>query len=835
MKKIGLFLFFLGCFSLIGTAQIEEKYIGKMLSLNEEKAYLSFDKPYYTSGEMVFFKAFVVHATSHVLDTLPTVLYIDFSDINSKQILAQQKLKIENGIAFGSFNTEGVKGTIFIHAYTRWMSNLNPDFHFNKSLQIFPPIDASALAKKSDNAANAKNFDGNASVRKSQNEVVSQPSKVVIKDVKKVKNCQFFPESSNLLLDFANRVAFKATDDEGKGIGIKGFIRNEKGDSLTKFEDTFLGMGRFNLVIKKDEKYTAEILNADGTTSQFPLPETQQKGAILTVDNRSDTGDLKVVCFVNFDTLTMPNTFYLLVHQRGKVCFYSPILVKNKSNLRTFKVPIPHNVFNEEGIATVTLFDEKGKPLAERLTFIRQKKRTISIAIKTQKNIFEKRERVTVDIETKTPTGEPIAADLSFSVTNDDKIAPPQYLEDLRAYLLLRSDLRGYIEQPNFYFQDTTAKARFALDNLMMTQGWRRFNWFEKSDSVVNKRELGLSAQGIVRSRKTPAENAAILLLLQREDNRVQSIFAQTDKKGRFIARNLDFLDSTLLYVNIANSSKTYTVEPDLTRPTPSVSEPKIFIPDAPKGNLTTYLEASQAVLLGEKLRVEKEITLQEFVVKEKKIDPFEGDSRLSYSMTDRTYTIDENEHGTVLTYLEFKFIKHETNEDGEIQLMHGRGDISGGHYAIIVDGFLQSDGRILSSMQMDDVQRIDIISMGNGGYMTGFGTEGVVHILTKSGDPNYWKKYGKNLKSDIPTLVLQGYTTPKQFYVPDYAQKKPEYLTPDHRTTIYWSPIVHTDASGKTSVSFYTTDDTQTAKIIVEGIDKTGKIGIGNSGFKVN
>ena len=43
------------------------------------------------------------------------------------------------------------------------------------------------------------------------------------------------------------------------------------------------------------------------------------------------------------------------------------------------------------------------------------------------------------------------------------------------------------------------------------------------------------------------------------------------------------------------------------------------------------------------------------------------------------------------------------------------------------------------------------------------------------------------------------------------------------------------TDKNGKATVSFYTSDDAQNAKILVEGIDGTGKVGVGKGGFKVN
>jgi hypothetical protein len=842
MKNIYLLL--LVFLPILSHAQIAEKDSSLILGVLTDKAYLSFDKPYYTSGETMYFKAFLANAINHKPDTFTTVLYVDFIEVNTKRTIAQQKIKIERGHAAGSLLTEGVKDAVFLHAYTRWMGNIAADFHFNKTIQIFEPKDPSALAiakKESKRKVIAPAV--KLEVPEVNNDSIKKVLSGVIEIQKKIK-LQFFPESGNLLVGFANRIAFKATDESGKGVAVKGVIKNDKDEELTTFEDNFLGMGRFSLVQKEDEKYTAFIQNSDGTTTEFPLPKGQTKNAAMVVDKLTDTSDIKIVLYFSYDSASMPNVFNILAHQRGKVCFSSNVKVKNKNTLRILKVIIPRKNFTEEGIATITLIDDLGKPIAERLVFIRNKKREFNVNLTTDKAIFGKRERVTVDIETKTMDGKPIAADLSFAVTNDSKITPPQYMEDLRAYMLLRSDLRGYIESPNYYFEDTTAKARLALDNLLMTQGWRRFNWDDKKDSLRYEFEQGLSVDAIVRRKKGPVPDAQVLIFLTRNDARTQTAMGKTDEKGHLILDNLDFTDSAQLYVSIANSSKTHTLEQQLPLRVPSLSEPKIYMPEQPSGNLDTYLDGSQAVLLSQKLRTEREIMLQEFEVKARKKDEFEGDPRINSGMVSRSYVIDENEQGSVISYLQSKFIKAERTNTGDVVLMHGRGAISGGNYGLVIDGFGQNDGYILNNLFMNDIQRIDITNTGDGGYMVGSTigadgssqrTDGVVHILTKSGDPNYYKKYGRRLDSDIPVLLLAGYTTQKQFYTPDYSINKAEYAQPDRRTTLFWSPNVHTDATGKAQISFYTTDDAQSARILVEGIDGTGKIGVAKGTFKVN
>jgi hypothetical protein len=843
MKKILFNLFSLLFFIGKGDAQTNPNYVGKLLSLPQDKVYLSFDKPYYTAGETLFFKAFLADATTHVPDTATTVLYVDIIETATKRLIVQQKLKISGGQASGSFNTEGVKGQIFIHAYTQWMGNLSADYHFNKNIQIFETKDKQMSAVNRREKEKRAMEDTAVSKRVSDSIDVFDPAtsktyRTVIRATprgKRVASLQFFPESGPLLVGFSNRIAFKATDEEGRGVPVSGTIRNTHGESIASFGDAFLGMGRFNLVVKKGEGYIAYVSNpdCDCSVAMFTLLEPQTNTAALAVDQKDDTSEVRVTVLLNYDTTAMPNSFLVVAHQRGKVCYNSLIYVQNKKNARVVKLMIPKSVFPEEGIATITLLDDKSKPLAERLFFTRNDKRQLNIQLTTEKAVYEKRERVTVNIDTKTSEGKPVAADMSFTVTNNEKIGTPQYGEDLRAYMLLRSDLRGHIEQPSVYFKDTTAATRFALDNLLMTQGWRRFNWQERMDSVVLKAEAGLSVQGIVRNGKKPLANASLFLILQKEGDENQSILVQTDKKGRFSVEGLDFTDSARLAVKVANSARNYNLELNVENAPPSVSEPKIFLAEQPTGNLDMYLESSQAVILGEKLRFEKEIALQEFEVKAKKKDPLAKDNRLTKVPPDRSLVITESNGGMVATYLQVRGIRVWSVGASQAILSRMRqSDPSFNFpYAFVLDGVSEQNADMLNQMNIDEVERIDIVDFGNGGFATQPGTQGTVHVLTKRRNINYWKTH----KGDVPMLPVVGYTLQKQFYTPDYSISKPEYAEPDQRTTLFWSPIIRTDATGKASVSFYTTDDAQNARILVEGIDGTGKVGVMKSGFKVN
>jgi hypothetical protein len=815
MNKSLLVLALLSVFSKAVIAQTEptfsSKLLGKSLTLPQEKAYLSFDKPYYAVGETMWFKAFMADAMTHATDTISSVLYVDFIDEASNRLISQQKLKISDGTASGSFNTEGSQsGRLLVRAYTRWMRNLATDFHFNKVIQIFDPTKSAA--------------------------------KIEIKPV--VENFQFFPEGGELIEGLPCNIAFKATDFAGKGMGVKGTIVDEKGETVANFADDFNGMGRFTLKPEAGKKYSAKVETLSKT---FDLPTVSTSGLALTIDNSKPDLPIRLFAYLNYSAEKMPNSFTILAHQRGKVAFANQVLVKDKANFKTFKGVIPRANFDEEGIVTITIFDDKGTPIAERLVFVENKKRHLNVNLKTNKTTFNKREQVTVDVETTDSEGKPTAANVSFGVVNSDKIETSReggtgspYAEDLRAYMLLSSDLKGTIEQASYYFEDTTARARRALDDLLMTQGWRRFVWSEilkrTSDSIAFAPDFGLSVSGVAKRNKKPLEDVSLLVTVINKTDGNRFHYVKTDKKGRFLLNNLSFSDTTTIAVKTANLSKDYDIEFTKDKATPIVFDSKFLLSSLPSDNMSAYLEASKKDLEATKLRTERQIELATFEFKAKKKEKF--DSRVTYT-AEKTFEVkDGDKYGGIV----FDWLRLEANldinetADGDIYIKPFRGSLRQGKPLLIIDGSPTNDLQMLKAIFVNEVERVDINRIGTGGFFDETGTaEGMIHILTKAGNPNYYKNRKTDEISTIPSTILIGYSLVKQFYIPNYNEKKAEYQIPDNRTTVYWSPSVKTDKTGKTTVSFFTTDDAANMRILVEGLDKTGKLGVGKTVFKTN
>ena len=92
------------------------------------------------------------------------------------------------------------------------------------------------------------------------------------------------------------------------------------------------------------------------------------------------------------------------------------------------------------------------------------------------KSSYDSRSPVSLDIHLSDLSGQPIKGNFSLSVTDNYAIGCDSIGDNILSNLLLTSDLKGYIETPGYYFKNNTQRLKACLDNLMLTQGWSRFN-----------------------------------------------------------------------------------------------------------------------------------------------------------------------------------------------------------------------------------------------------------------------------------------------------------------------------------------------------------------------
>jgi TonB-dependent SusC/RagA subfamily outer membrane receptor len=808
---------------------LTEKIIAKLekyrLSTPQEKVYLHFDKPYYMAGETMWFKGYLFDGTTHKIDSVSRVMYVDLIDETQGKIIASRILNCDGSthgdIALPDSLEEGVYQ---IRAYTNYMKNYSDEFFFHQDFKVYQGSIKNRLTD-----ANAQKMTEAADV-------------------------QFFPEGGNLVVGLDSRIGFKALSILGKGVDIQGFVLDNSKDTIVAFRSEHFGMGVFNFTPEAQKTYTAFVKQNDGRYQQFGLPLAYEQGFTMAVDNISNKEKVKVFVSNNAPKPADKSSEIIVVaHQRGQLCF----MAKGNETQKSFAVSIPKNKIPDDGIVQITLINAKGEPLCERLIFNNQN-RQITLKITPDKANYKIREKVTVNLEASDADGKPVEGNFSVAVTDANQVIPEPHQENLLTYLLLSSDvsnlsgtdyysaLRGNIEQPAYYFDKENINANRHLDILMMTQGWRRFIWrdllADKEPKLSSFLETGLEVSGTaLKPNGKVADKVTLTLIIKNGKNTPQFQMETTDSLGRYGFYGLDFSDSTQIFVQgmKQNGGKNLNVMIN-----PQKASPKVRIVNTPYNpmefntqDLADFLKkANDAIELEKKLKLNKDQMLQEVVVKAKKYE--EPDARKIYGKANTSIKVDNilcAGATSVFQMIQGRVAGVQVSPNGSGSysvIIRGVSSFTGSSEPLYLLDGMPVDADALASISPCDVDNIDILKGAEAAIFGSRGSTGVIAILTKRGGNNY--DYSKDPVSGVTIQKRMGYNVAREFYAPKYDVAIPDHVRPDFRSTLHWQPNVRTDAGGKASITYWNTDAKATMRIIAEGVSTQGLVGVGKAVYGV-
>ncbi|MFT4664377.1 MAG: protocatechuate 3,4-dioxygenase beta subunit [Polaribacter sp.] len=528
---------------------------------SEEKVYLQLDRSFYQPNDYIWYSAWILNANSLRADGVSEKLYVELIDPKGA-VMEKQTINAQNGLGNGGIKLNVTKGGLYkVKAYTKWqqntetffereiqvqsvvLPNLKMKLNFDRKAygagdEVIAHLEAKDLegqvlrlrefsyllsldGKLISDLKTTMDFDGNAAVKfmlpgsletrdgllqiliphNGQTESISRAIPITFKNI----DLQFFPEGGNLVAGLPSNVAFKALNEFGKPADVEGVILNKKGEEIGSFKSFHNGMGATKLWSERGGTYTAKITKPAGINTTYELPEVALRGLQMGVSEQNENGlRIKIQA-------TRPQSFHLVAQANGKVLFAEAAVVDKEEiiNVKTKDFPM--------GITKLSLFDEEGSVACERLVFINLHKR-LNIEIKTDKKQYQPREKVKIDIEVKDHNGKPVAGNFALAVADDKLLA---FADDKEGYILsklfLESELKGKIEEPDFYFDQKEEKAIVALDHLMMTQGWRRFDWKEiRSDDLVAfeylKEQSWISGR-VVNGKNEPVEGAEVSII----------------------------------------------------------------------------------------------------------------------------------------------------------------------------------------------------------------------------------------------------------------------------------------------------------------------------------
>ncbi|WP_162419592.1 TonB-dependent receptor plug domain-containing protein [Cyclobacterium roseum] len=754
-----------------------------------EKVYLHHDKPYYMSGEVIWLNAYLVHASDLTPSDKSKILYVDL--INDKNELVKKlTLETEDGRTNGDLSLPGdlQEGEYTLVAYTNWMKNFGKEQFFKKPIYIWSP------------ESNDKNPD---------------PT------VKSDPDFQFFPEGGEMVTGISGKVAFKATGPDGQGIEVTGEVYDDTGLKLTDIASTHVGMGSFRITPDSARSYLAKVTFENGTTREYPLPKASPLGYGMNFESQGER--IEITTVTNHPT----GENVLLTGIAGDQLRYSQEfrMIPNEEN----RLEIPKSAF-PTGIVRFTLATAAGEPLAERLVFIDHADQ-LSLTISSNQQQFLSREQVMLEIEAKDPKGNPVATSFSLAVTDDQLASRESNGMKIQSYLLLTSDLKGYIEAPGYYFNPENEDRHAALDLLMMTQGWRRFAWkdilADNFPAIDHSHEFDIRISGnLQKDNGDPIPNGEAILFLK--DKYQTFIATETNENGNFVFEGFHFNDSIDVLIQGTDArGRTRNVNV-------SIDDEVYFPLLQATGNWSTesavarinrdYFSPSLPLFQGIETDISSlelgELLLEEVVV--------EGRAEISRPFTlhrNADMTIEANQlppapSGNILEVLQGRVAGLQVVRSGPNQfsaVIRGQGTP-----LYLLDG-VPVDESMVQSINQYDISRIEILkSPGNTAIYGGRGSGGVIALFTQRGPSEIEEP---ETGDHIIVQRIGGFSKTRQFYSPKYGENTRSEI-PDFRSTIYWNPNVRTNEKGLAQVTFFTADRSTLYRVNAEGISEKGKIG---------
>lgn len=866
MKRVAFFLFcfiFLhayGADNNVSTDTVTGNLIRQVYYYPQEKIHITTDKPYYLGGDTIWLRAFVVNAAT--LEPVKVSKYVYVELLNPfDEVEERVKIMEKNGVYSGyiPLSPKIDEGDYTLSSYTCFMNSAGEPYFFKKNMKITSPYATqSVIEAKFDSISDSrlqatftyrdsstgklKNYkhmsyayaDGkiyrklsgdspvNVKLKNDSSKIgyikvsfnsYSKFFKLPAYPVDKSYKVSFHPEGGYIVPGASCKVAFKAVNNRGAGVGIHGTVVDSSGQELTKFESLHAGMGFFTFVPRTGEEYSVVCMDDNGKQETFRLPDMVAQAKVLNISYPDKNAF--IVSALNCDTL---GNYNIIIHQGG-IPLYTHTL--DKGILRLDKSDFPN------GIVQVILLDKSNNLLSERMLFIRNNQNR-DVKVSSDKPVYGSREKVSIDVAIEGynfPEG-----NYAVSVT-DDKSIMADTVYSIESGLLLNSELKGGIEDPEYYFRNPGTLADMALDALLLTQGWRRYNIPEvikgNYSEPQSSMEIGQEISGVVKSlwRGKPLSDAFVNIMAPKKG--YANIF-KTDSLGRFYCKGFDYPDGTKYIIQALNKKgkNEMNISVDLF-PYPVIKS--LDQVDLGKASLSGFDKAHKNYLNQEAARIYfnngiRNILLEELTVVGKTIN---APKDITEVLASRSFNADEMTAANM------------TNIEDVLRMIPGI-TINGNNViyrrrlvSFYIDGVYQEplygeSGStyldIEEKIPFDLIKRIDFLGPSEAVILGSKATAGgalVITTKTGEGDLN-WKQ-----PSELVVITPLGYQKAAEMYMPDYSSDKTEIAEgTDLRNTLYWNPCVNIDKNGISNFGFYTSDVKDTRyNVLIEGVTNTGDI----------
>ena len=776
-----------------------------------ETAYLHFDRTEYDIGETAWFRAYVV--SDHQFSGQSTVLWTDLLDPSGRLVLRVVS-PLMNGMASGHFDFSDTlsSGIYNIRAYTAPMLSGTQIAVFEKPLRLT----------------------GNGIRPVSGDTVRGRPAVRV----------DLYPESGAMLTGMPNRIAFRAAMANGHPLNLRGSIVDDLGvrhaEALTYHD----GRGFFTLTPDSGRRYQFIFDTLDAQYS-FPMPDARPDGIMLKVTPHPD-GFVIELHDRSVDPERRAGT--ITGTMQGRSVFGISVPPERRS-LKAIVRTDPETI--RSGILELTVMNREGVPLAGRLVFVRQPGLRMELALDADTISFRPKSTNVFKLSWK----DTVSGSLSVSVTDQDETSFRSWDRSLLSQVLLDGGLPGVIEDPDWYFTAEEDSSVRALDLLMMTNGWSRYDWKKiKSDPLgsdnIFRDPAYISIEGVLTSpvRPQPAGSKNLMMVMNGPQFGKRAEYPVIGEKGRFRIDSLLYFGNAGLGFFDMSAKKGKPLDVRILSASPDTAFLRAFPMQWTSRKRPAYLfkAADGQGMYPQPGMFDTAKLLKEVVVNARKKTPTqrlneqystgffsEGETRLLDLVNGPDPLVQQN----IFDYLKFRVAGLTVAEPNyEVASTPGLGDdpfndpngyrlfyrqqptISsmGGIPMAIYLNEVQTSPSVIATIPANQIVLIKIFS--SFAPAPGGGAGGAMAIYTK--DPSFSAAGNKTLP-----LFYKGFSVIRAFASPDYDRQPEKRKEQDLRKTLLWKPeVILSKDRNSVRIRFYGNDNPKHYRVRIEGMTVDGR-----------
>jgi len=781
----------------------------------QEKLFAHLNQDAYSSGETLWYKIYAMAYGKP--SALSGVVYVQLTD-TAGNLISQNKLPLVDGKAHGNIDIDPKlkTGWYKLSAFTSWMMNFDHESYFNQKIYI---RDSSAPGAVTD----AK-------------EVIESNYHII-----------FFPEGGDLIDGSIARVAFKAFSEDGLPAKIEGVVKDKGNKVIANLVTVHDGMGEFSMEPAAGVSYSANVKFPDGSSQVVQLPATKTEGASIRSSQVQDAVKLSIALAAT--KKQNENCLLVAVQNSGVVNTY-PLQLSNGFN----EFNLPKTSFST-GVLRLTLFNDEGLPVSERLVFINKHDLKFS-ALAADTLSFSPNGHNSFSIAIKDKANQPVKGNFSIAVTDGNAFSDA-ISQNIYSALLLSPELKGEVYNPGYYFKNESDSLAQQLDLVMLTNGWRHFSWQRilnnENDVITHAVEHSTYIAGKVLDYSTlqSDDRLKVKLMIFNHDSTKFVGYAMPDTSGSFILKDFNHQGIADLYIqtvdkkghNRGRKVKLYSMPGDSLARLKADAFTEQGLPE-----LTGYFIAhSEAEAKNREFG--STVTLKTVNVRAKKITPTE--KRITEHVSpehrvDHEFTLDLVNNPTVnigiINYIKGKFpgllVVGDSNRPQF--LYHGGNSLEGAPGTLspsaaqqqsdmsqdnhFLPYFYLNDAPVeymaVKDFSLDDIALITFIPPPVWFAPYNGGNAGALMIYTKRQSDELKEVTG--ISATYDHFIFNGYSITREFAPPDYGKIKQSGLL-DDRITIYWNHDIETDANGVVKFKFYNTDIAKKFRIVIQGMDSNG------------